>query len=365
LRDIAEKKGRQEKKQTRVGVLVLTLGLAPYRLTFCRHLAKRLKQHGKILILQRSGATDSYKWKKKENEEDNISIVSVSKERVLIQKRNEKTLRRGVFQTPPTFRQMVEIIRAHPQVIITVEQSVFCWPALLYCLWKRIPLLLETDMGPQGRKSLPIYKRINQFIYQKLSTLVLAKTKDAAYQNPKAHFVPHAVDSGSIRGKPVLLAFFFSECPDFCPMLMRNLKAVYGGLEKRSDIHFIGISVDPERDTPMKLSSYLNQLFSSQKDRRNWRLLTGTRPVIESVAKGTFAVDAFSDSKQARIVHTEKIFLMDQNGFVRKIMNGTKASLLHEIKLALDELAPERNVGGATPHSPSKIAASPGAIVSR
>jgi len=175
----------------------------------------------------------------------------------------------------------------------------------------------------------------------------------------------HAVDSGSIRGKPVLLAFFFSECPDFCPMLMRNLKAVYGGLEKRSDIHFIGISVDPERDTPMKLSSYLSQLFSSQKDRKNWRLLTGTRPVIESVAKGTFAVDAFSDSKQARIVHTEKIFLMDQNGFVRKIMNGTKASLLHEIKLALDELTPERSVGGATPHSPSKVAASPGAIVSR
>jgi glycosyltransferase involved in cell wall biosynthesis len=201
LRDIDEKKGRQKKKQKRVGVLVLTLGLAPYRLTFCRHLANRLKQYGKILILQRSGATDSYKWEKKENEEDNISIVSVSKERVLIQKRNEKTLRRGAFQTPPTFRQMVEIIRAHPLVIITVEQSVFCWPALLYCLWKRIPLLLETDMGPQGRKSLPIYKRINQFIYQKLSTLVLAKTKDAAYQNPKAHFVPHAVDSDFFKPK--------------------------------------------------------------------------------------------------------------------------------------------------------------------
>jgi len=201
LKDIAEKKGRQEKKQTRVVVLLLTLGLAPYRLTFCRHLAKRLKQYGKLLILQRSGETDSYKWEKKKNEEGNISIVSVSKERVLKQKRNEKTLRRGVFQTPPTFRQMAEIIRAHPQVIITVEQSVFCWPALLYCLWKRIPLLLETDMGPQGRKSLPIYKRINQFIYQKLSTLVLAKTKDAACQNYKAHFVPHAVDSDFFKPK--------------------------------------------------------------------------------------------------------------------------------------------------------------------
>ena len=201
LRDIAEKKGRQEKKQTRVGVLVLTLGLAPYRLTFCRHLANRLKQYGKILILQRSGATDSYKWKKMENEGGNISIVSVSKERVLIQKRNEKTLRRGMFQTPPTLHQMVEIIRAHPRVIITVEQSVFCWPAMLYCLWKRIPLLLETDMGPQGRKSLPTYKRVNQIIYQKLSSLVLAKTKDAANQNPKAHFVPHAVDSDSFKPK--------------------------------------------------------------------------------------------------------------------------------------------------------------------
>jgi len=147
------------------------------------------------------------------------------------------------------------------------------------------------------------------------------------------------VNSVFLRGKPVLLAFFFSECPDFCPMLMRNLKAVYGGLKQKNDIHFIGISVDPERDTPRKLSSYLSQLFSSPKDRRNWRLLTGTRPVIEKVAKETFAVEAFSDSKQNRIVHTEKIFLMDQNGFLRKIMNGTKASLLHEVKLALDDLA--------------------------
>jgi hypothetical protein len=41
-------------------------------------------------------------------------------------------------------------------------------------------------------------------------------------------------------------------------------------------------------------------------------------------------------------------------GFVRKIMNGTKASLHHEINLALDELAT-----GGTPHSPSRITASP------
>lgn len=199
LKSKAEKNRRKKKNQTKVAVLVLTLGLAPYRLTFCRHLADKLKKYGKILVLQRSGTTDSYKWEINKNEGGNISIVSVSQEKVLIQKKNEKTLRRGMFQTPPTLHQMVEIIRAHPRVIITVEQSVFCWPALLYCLWKRIPLLLETDMGPQGRKSLPIYKRVNQFIYQKLSTLVLAKTKDAADQNYKAHFVPHAVDSDSFK----------------------------------------------------------------------------------------------------------------------------------------------------------------------
>jgi glycosyltransferase involved in cell wall biosynthesis len=199
LKSKAEKNSRTKKNQTKVAVLVLTLGLAPYRLTFCRHLANKLKKYGKILVLQRSGATDSYKWEIKKNKGGNISIVSVSDEKVLVQKKNEKTLRRGMFQTPPTLRQMVEMIRAQPRLVITVEQSVFCWPALLYCLWKGIPLLLETDMGPQGRKSLPTYKRVNQFIYQKLSTLVLAKTKDAADQNHKAYFVPHAVDSDSFK----------------------------------------------------------------------------------------------------------------------------------------------------------------------
>jgi len=197
----SELTSRYQSKQSRTIVLILTLGLAPYRLNFCRHLAKRLEKYGKTLVLQRSPSIASYQWRKENHTRDSLSILSVSKEKVLTQKRDEKTLRKGIFQTPPTLRQILEIIRAQPRVIITVEQSIFCWPALLYCLWKGVPLMLETDMGPRGRKSLPLYKRANQFIYQKLSTLVLAKTKDAVTQSSKVHFVPHAVDSDIFKPK--------------------------------------------------------------------------------------------------------------------------------------------------------------------
>lgn len=66
----------------------------------------------------------------------------------------------------------------------------------------------------------------------------------------------------NLRGHWSLMFFGFTNCPDVCPSALYDLNLVTEQLEKQRDaglppIQAIFVSVDPERDTPEKLSEYL------------------------------------------------------------------------------------------------------------
>jgi len=61
-------------------------------------------------------------------------------------------------------------------------------------------------------------------------------------------------------GYLTLLFFGYTHCPDVCPVHMANLSAVFGDLipEVRDRIKVVFVSTDPERDTPERLRSWLD-----------------------------------------------------------------------------------------------------------
>ena len=68
------------------------------------------------------------------------------------------------------------------------------------------------------------------------------------------------VTQEDFRGKPVLVYFGFTSCPDVCPL---SLGVMSGALrlltpEERSRLGAVFISVDPERDTPDAISAFLS-----------------------------------------------------------------------------------------------------------
>lgn len=66
------------------------------------------------------------------------------------------------------------------------------------------------------------------------------------------------VDSADFRGSFVLVYFGFIHCPDECPTTLSIWKKVYKLLENHAEgVKFVLISVDPVRDTPELLQSYL------------------------------------------------------------------------------------------------------------
>src|SRR5258707_326992 len=60
-----------------------------------------------------------------------------------------------------------------------------------------------------------------------------------------------------VRGRPVLLFFGYTSCPDMCPMTMSRIMGALGRVGKRApEVVTLFVSVDPKRDTPAVLKEY-------------------------------------------------------------------------------------------------------------
>ncbi|MCS7235630.1 MAG: SCO family protein [Armatimonadota bacterium] len=66
------------------------------------------------------------------------------------------------------------------------------------------------------------------------------------------------------KGKVVLLFFGYTTCPDVCPATLARWKRVRQELGTDADrVRFVFVTVDPERDTAVKVREYL-ELFSPE-----------------------------------------------------------------------------------------------------
>ena len=66
-----------------------------------------------------------------------------------------------------------------------------------------------------------------------------------------------AFDANSLHGKPTLIFFGFTSCPDVCPTTLTQLSVVIKKLgAKANDIQIVLVSVDPDRDTPEVMKTY-------------------------------------------------------------------------------------------------------------
>ena len=71
------------------------------------------------------------------------------------------------------------------------------------------------------------------------------------------------VDEKILKGKWTAVFFGFTYCPDVCPTTMQVLGAAQRDLGPKADkFQVVFISVDPERDTPEQIKTYLsNEVF--------------------------------------------------------------------------------------------------------
>jgi protein SCO1/2 len=69
----------------------------------------------------------------------------------------------------------------------------------------------------------------------------------------------------NLRGKPTMMFFGFTSCPDVCPTTLNDMSNWLEGLGSAADdLNAVFVSVDPERDTVEQMAAYLS-LFDASR----------------------------------------------------------------------------------------------------
>ncbi len=137
-----------------------------------------------------------------------------------------------------------------------------------------------------------------------------------------------AVTEETYAGKVMLIYFGYTYCPDVCPFSLQIMAAAMDQLDadQRARIQPILITVDPERDTPEQMASYV----SSPAFPDGLVGLTGSEDQIAAVARAYRVVyqRAEDDSSADYLMdHSSIIYVMDGEGrFVDLFTSGVNPS---------------------------------------
>jgi len=126
----------------------------------------------------------------------------------------------------------------------------------------------------------------------------------------------------SLGGKVIAVAFIYTNCPDVCSVLTAKMVSVQDALGPAfsTDVAFVSITVDPERDTPEVLKNYAKQLGA---DLAGWSFLTGNFDAVRDAALG-YGVVILPATKDGEVDHNTLTTLIDRNGTMRVKYIGSR-----------------------------------------
>ncbi len=119
------------------------------------------------------------------------------------------------------------------------------------------------------------------------------------------------VTQDALKGKPSLVFFGFTHCPDICPTTLFDVSEVYKALGRDGDkVRAFFVTVDPERDTPAILKEYLSSFDG------RLRGLTGDPASVAAVEKAyrVYSKKIPLEHGGYTMDHTALVYLMDKDG---------------------------------------------------
>jgi len=114
-----------------------------------------------------------------------------------------------------------------------------------------------------------------------------------------------------LRGRPFLVFFGFTHCPDVCPTALFEISEVLGKLgPDAAKVSALFVTIDPERDTPAQMKDYLSSFDPHLVG------LTGDTAAIAAVAKEyrVYMKKVPLDNGDYTMDHTALVYLMDKDG---------------------------------------------------
>jgi protein SCO1/2 len=118
------------------------------------------------------------------------------------------------------------------------------------------------------------------------------------------------VSDQTLKGRPFLVYFGYTHCPDVCPTELARISDILGKMGHKS-IPTLFITVDPERDTPKVMQDYVSSFNPAMIG------LSGSPQAVEATEK-TFRVYSHKGLRQPdgdySMDHSSIVYLMDKKG---------------------------------------------------
>lgn len=115
------------------------------------------------------------------------------------------------------------------------------------------------------------------------------------------------------RGRPQIVAMFYTSCQYICPLIVDSGKAIERSLApgERSNIDILLVSMDPARDTPAALATVVRE---RKLDTRQWTLASPAPSQVRDVAN-VLGV-RYRQLEDGEFNHTSALILLDADGRV-------------------------------------------------
>jgi len=126
----------------------------------------------------------------------------------------------------------------------------------------------------------------------------------------------NTITQDSFDGPLTAIFFGFTNCPDVCPMTLNKMDIVLDKLKnKKKNIKFFFISVDPERDTPEVVKNYLNNFEN------NFVGITGEPEKIFLLYQswGVMSKKIFLENGEYNIDHSSPVILLKDGKYIEMI----------------------------------------------
>jgi protein SCO1/2 len=142
------------------------------------------------------------------------------------------------------------------------------------------------------------------------------------------------VSLDSLKGKIVIIDFFFTHCASICPILTRNMRHLQDALKLRdytkgvdtTFVKFLSLTVDPEHDSPPVIKKYADH-YGVNSD--VWWMLTGPKKTIYDFALNELKLGIQdSVSVDSNFVHTDYVVLLDRDRVIRGYFHGTDTAAM-------------------------------------
>ncbi len=142
---------------------------------------------------------------------------------------------------------------------------------------------------------------------------------------PKFSFINQngdRVTNATYKDKIYIADFFFTSCPGICPKLTKNMRTLQDTYKNDDDIMLLSHTVMPWKDSVPVLKDYGQR---HEVDIGKWHLVTGDKTALYRIARqGYFAdKDVVKSQTEDDFIHTENFVLVDKQGHIRGVYNGT------------------------------------------